>query len=244
MNALDDDDARLSRIATRWTLLREARDGPPATVAEARKLLLLRYHRAAYRYLLGAVRDPDAAEELAQELALRILRGDFRCADPARGRFRDYLKAALIHLVHGYRRGRAGWPRALSVPEAVPAPPDGGLDADFLDGWRTELIDRALAALAATHPTQHAALRARLEDPAATSAELAGRLATRLGKPVRADQVRKALQRAHDGFAGLLLEEVARSLGTESGVDLEQELRELDLLKFCQSALERRREGH
>jgi hypothetical protein len=60
---------------------------------------------------------------------------------------------------------------------------------------------------------------------------------------VRADQVRKALQRARESFAGLLLEEVARSLGPEPGVALEQELRELDLLKYCQPALVRHREG-
>jgi hypothetical protein len=81
MSLPEDEDARLSRIATRWTVLGEARDGAPEVAAEARKLLLLRYHRAAYRYLLGAVRDPDVAEELA----LRFLRGDFRRASEGMG---------------------------------------------------------------------------------------------------------------------------------------------------------------
>jgi hypothetical protein len=47
------------------------------------------YHRAVHRYLLGALRDEDAAEELFQEFALRFVRGDFRWADRGRGRFRD-----------------------------------------------------------------------------------------------------------------------------------------------------------
>jgi RNA polymerase sigma-70 factor (ECF subfamily) len=239
----DDEDARLSRIATRWTVLQDARDASPEVAAEARKLLLLRYHRAAYRYLLGAVRDPDVAEELAQELALRFLRGDFRRADPGRGRFRDYLKTALIHLVDGHHRGRRDRPRPLPTDEIVPAATAAVPDGEFLNGWRTELIDRALGALAQAHPTQHAALIARLEDPTATSTELAERLTARLGKPVRADQVRKALQRAHEGFAELLLEEVTLSLGPDPGVALEQELRELDLWKYCRQALERRREA-
>jgi hypothetical protein len=38
----------------------------------------------------------------------------------------------------------------------------------------------------------------------------------------------------HEGFAALLLEEVARSL--------EQELRALDLLKYCRPALEQQEE--
>jgi RNA polymerase sigma-70 factor (ECF subfamily) len=243
MSPQDDEDARLSRIATRWTMLQEARDGPPEAAAEARKLLLLRYHRAAYRYLLGAVRDPDAAEELAQELALRFLRGDFRRADPERGRFRDYLKTALIHLVDGYYGARRDRPRPLPADEIVRVATVADLGGDFLSSWRTELIDRALEALAQARPTQHAALMARLDDPAATSTELADRIAAKLGKPVRADHVRKALQRAHESFAELLLEDVAHSLGPDPGVALEQELRELDLLKYCRQALERRREA-
>ena len=39
---------------------------------------------AAYRYLLGAVHDPDAADDLCQDFAVRFLRGDFRRADPGR----------------------------------------------------------------------------------------------------------------------------------------------------------------
>src|SRR5262249_42324166 len=58
--------------------------------------------------LRAMVRDDDAAEELTQEFAVRFLRGDFRQADPSRGRFRDLLKRALRHLAIDYwRRQRA-----------------------------------------------------------------------------------------------------------------------------------------
>ena len=56
---------------------------------------------------------------------------------------------------------------------------------------------------------------------------------------MRADQVRKALQRSHAKFAELLVDEVATSLGAPSRDELAEELRELDLLKYCRSALER-----
>lgn len=241
MDSSDKAQSRLSQIETRWSMMLKAADGPIGATSEARKLLLLRYHRAAYRYLLGAVRSPDAAEELAQELALRFLRGDFHRAQPERGRFRDYLKATLVNLVAGHYRALAEKPEPLPVEPVEPDRSMSGLDVDFLNGWRAELIDRASEVMAKSHPVQHAVLTARVEDPAATSRELAERLARKLGKPVRDDQVRKALQRAHSNFAELLLDEVARSLGPDSGeVSLEQELRELGLLGYCQAALGRR----
>src|SRR5437868_15369064 len=102
---------RLSRIDTLWTMLLRAHGGEPGAVQDAQCKLLERYRGAVYRYLLGAVRDADAAEELAQEFALRFVRGDFRRASPDRGRFRSYLKTALIHLVTDYHRARQRAPR-------------------------------------------------------------------------------------------------------------------------------------
>jgi hypothetical protein len=67
--------------------------------------------------------------------------------------------------------------------------------------------------------------------------------APKFGKPVRDDQASKALQRAHESFAELLLEEVAHSLGSDPGIALEQELRGLDLLKYLRPAQQRRREA-
>src|SRR5262249_34829660 len=105
---------RLSQIATRWSVLLQAHQETDAAAA-ARQQLLERYCGAVYRYLLAAVRDHHAAEDLTQEFALRFVRGQFRLADPERGRFRDYVKTALFHLVDDYRRrqGRAPSPAPL-----------------------------------------------------------------------------------------------------------------------------------
>src|SRR5579864_9724565 len=85
---------RLSRISTQWTMMfRTHAEGDNAKRAAVERLLE-RYCGAVYRYVLGAVRDPDVAEELTQEFALRFVRGDYRRADPTRGRFRDYLKTS------------------------------------------------------------------------------------------------------------------------------------------------------
>ena len=53
---------------------------------EAQKLLMEYYFGAVYRYLRVSVRDPEAAADLAQDFALRFVRGDFKKADPSRGR--------------------------------------------------------------------------------------------------------------------------------------------------------------
>src|SRR6266545_3004593 len=95
---------RLSRIATLWSVVFEAHSDEKADADLARRRLLMRYHAPVYRYLLGATRDEDAAGDLCQEFAIRFLRGDFQRADPQRGRFRDYVKKALVNLVNDFHR--------------------------------------------------------------------------------------------------------------------------------------------
>src|SRR4051812_12204671 len=98
------DEQHISQIATRWSLMTQAHRGADPDRHAAQGELLARYCASAYRYLRALVRDEAGAEELCQEFALRFLRGDFRHADPQRGRFRDYLKAALCHLAGEHLR--------------------------------------------------------------------------------------------------------------------------------------------
>jgi DNA-directed RNA polymerase specialized sigma24 family protein len=234
----DELDQRLSRVTTMWTMVLEAHGGEADSAAAALAGLTQRYAAVVYRYLLGAVHDPDAAAELSQEFALRILRGAFRNADPSRGRFRDYLKTALIHLIDDYHTAQRSRPRPL--PHDVPAGLTPELEKpDFLATWRMELLDRTWISLAAAQPTYHAVLLYRVENPEEPSPQMAEQLSARLGTAMRADQVRKALQRSHAKFAELLVDEVATSLGSPSRDELTEELRELDLLKYCRSALEK-----
>ena len=128
---------RLSQMSTEWTMVLQAHSGEADAANAALAALAQRYLAVVYRYLLGAVRDPDAAAELSQELALRILRGGFRNADPSRGRFRTYLKTALIHLVDDYQKARRGRPGPLPLDVSdTPAPADPEAGRDFLQSWR------------------------------------------------------------------------------------------------------------
>ncbi len=237
-----DSDQRLSRISTQWTLILQAH-GPVADAATAaQRALMQRYCGVVYRYLLGALRDEDAAEELSQEFALRFVRGDFRRADPERGRFRDYVKTALVHLVTDYHRRRHAAPRPLPndhpAPQAGPSPPDDP-DAQFTASWREELIHQTWKALSQAQPAYHAVLLLHVENPDMPSAEMADKLSAELQRPMTAGNLRVTLHRAREKFADLLVEEVARSLQAPSREGLGEELRDLRLLQLCAAALER-----
>jgi RNA polymerase sigma-70 factor (ECF subfamily) len=236
---------RLSDISTVWIELQQAHAGD-RSAASAQQLILQRYGQAVYRYLLSALRDPHAAEDLTQEFGLGLVRGDFRNVQPGRGRFRDYVKTVLFHLVSRYRKRQRtqAQPLAADSPELPDraVPPDDP-DREFLENWRNELLARTWEALAQAHATCYAVLRFRASHPKLPSAQLAQQVGQELGKPFTADGVRQALHRARALFGNLLLQEVAYSLRAPSAEELEEELRELDLLVYCRGALDRLRRG-
>jgi RNA polymerase sigma-70 factor (ECF subfamily) len=241
----------LSRISTQWTVLRQAHQGPDAEAAAAREELMQRYCGAVYRYLLGAVRDPHAADDLTQDFALRFVQGRFRLADPGRGRFRDYVKTALFHLVDNHRAKQGRGPRGVPLEQAEPpAAADGGpeeQDAAFVLSWRKELLARAWKALARVQEESGQpccdVLRLRVEQPDLQSPQMARELSERLGQPFTPAGVRQILHRAREKFADLLLEETRRSLGPDAQDRVEDELADLGLLKYCQTAMRRRNAG-
>jgi RNA polymerase sigma-70 factor (ECF subfamily) len=226
-------DEHLSQISTLWTMLLRAH-APADDAAAAQHALLERYGGAVGRYLLGAVHDLDAAAELTQEFAVRFLRGDFRRAHPGHGRFRDYLRTSLIHLVTDYHRARRAAPGPLALDVAAAAGPTDE-DDTFLVSWRAELLDRTWDALADAHPTEHAVLMVRVADAELTSPALAQAAGAQIGRPLTPAAARKALQRAHSHFAELLVAEVERSLDRPTPAAVTAELQDLDLLRYCRS---------
>src|SRR5436190_21047618 len=163
---------RLSQIQTLWTVVCQAGgDGSTLVVNTAQERMLERYGKVVHRYLLGALRDPDAADEISQEVALRFIRGDLRGADRQRGRFRDFLKGVLYHLIGDYHRRRKKEPRGLpsEFDPTVPGADQAEADGRFLESWRSELLSSAWKVLS-QHEEQtgqlfHTVLRFRAEHP-------------------------------------------------------------------------------
>jgi RNA polymerase sigma factor (sigma-70 family) len=237
----------LSCINTLWSLVSRAHHEGSA-VAAAQQQLLERYGGAVRRYLLGILRDPDAAADVFQEFAYSFLHGDLRHVDPLRGRFRDFVKGVLFHLVADYHKKRQRQPRQLGQEhpdQEVICPPDAAQEQAFLNSWRDELLTRTWTALAAADQASgqcfHVVLRFRADHAELRSPEMAEQLGSVLGKPLSAAGVRKTLERARERFADLLLDEIAHALSNASADQLEEELIDLNLLEYCRPALERRR---
>jgi RNA polymerase sigma factor (sigma-70 family) len=247
-------DPHLSQLSTAWTVFGQAHDekAPPELMRAARQQLLERYEPVVRLYLRGLLRGrPDreeAVEECVQNFALRFVSGGFRGADPTRGRFRDYLKAAVRNLAISYQRN--GRMQVQHLDDYEPPVEDPSLhesDREFLKIWRDELLARTLKALAAEDERsgQHlyTVLRFRMDHPEMRSPEMAEHLGARVGKPVNSGWIRKRLFLARERFAELLLGEVLQSLDNPRQEQLEQELIELGLFDYCRSALEQRRGG-
>jgi RNA polymerase sigma factor (sigma-70 family) len=241
-------DEHLSQIQTLWSMVERAH-GDHTAVESAQQMLLDRYGGAVRRYALAALRDEDAADDVFQEFALRFIRGDFRGADPERGRFRAFVKTIVYRLIVDYQRRKKKSYREGPMHSNIAEPPAGddepADDAMFRASWRDDLLARCWDKLAEDERTSgkphFTVLRYRVDHPDARSPELAEGLSAKLGKPINAGAVRVLLHRARDTFADLLLDEVSNSLADPSLDAAESELIELDLLDYCRPALERRR---
>src|SRR5436305_8292516 len=84
---------------TRWTLILAWRAGERAR-REALEVMLAAYWKPVYHYMRRKGLDVDAAQDAVQELFAHLLAQDFLARlDPARGRFRSYLRSAADHLL-------------------------------------------------------------------------------------------------------------------------------------------------
>jgi hypothetical protein len=226
------DDARplrLDDINTDWHRL------------DDREQLVLRYAAPARAYLFALLRDPDAADEVAQQVLLRIIRRGFGSVDRSDGRFRDYLKAVLRNAARTHQRRNAARPSVAGTdPDQLPAPADA--DGAWLDEWRRCVLDRVWDALA-DHERRspgnlaRTVLRAYLDHPDAKSTELARTVAAQTRRRLRADAFRKQLSRARRLFAELLVREVGATLEPGTREQIEEELATLGFLQSVRDYL-------
>ena len=73
----ESEDLRIDAIQTRWSLVRNAHSPGAAQSAEdARRMLVMRYIPAIRRYVGAIVKDAEEADDLAQDFAMRLMKGD------------------------------------------------------------------------------------------------------------------------------------------------------------------------
>jgi RNA polymerase sigma-70 factor (ECF subfamily) len=245
---------RLGSIVTLWSVVRRAHaddaeisDADDNTRRLAQEELLQRYGGAVRRYLLAALKEEDAADEVFQEFALRFVRGDFCRADKERGRFRSFLKTVVYHLICDYQNGKRKKREDLELnpeildPGQLQAPPPE-TEQDFARSWREEVFERAWKSLqqreARTGTPYFTSLRLRSELPKLRSPELAAEVSKRLSKPTSAASLRQTIHRARTYFAEDLVDQVSQSLVDANPEAIQEELADLGLLEYCRTSLE------
>jgi RNA polymerase sigma-70 factor (ECF subfamily) len=236
-----DAQTRLDEITTQWSLFRCAHQGPSGA---ARNTLALRYAGAIRSYVGALLQNPQDADELSQEVLVRILKGDFAGATPERGRFRDLLKVAVRNMVRtwwGRKQRRTPVPLDLA---RVPAAAGGELpsDAEWVSTWQQNVLKMTWDAMEAyefSHPGTIAwtLLRLRADHPDEDLGRLAGRLQAATGRSLRPANLRQQLRRSRLRFAQLLIEELARGLDDPSPQRVEEELIEIGLMEYVRDFL-------
>ena len=221
---------RIDAISTRWSLLRLAHGTHPDTT-KARQMLVLRYSSAVRRYVGAILRQGDDADELAQEVVLRLMRGDFAGADPTKGRFRDFLKIAVRNMIHNHwaKSNR----RQTETLATEPLSTDTERDQAWLGVWQKSVLDHALESCRAEESMSGAytLLKLRIEFPEATSEALAEKLSAKLKVTIKPDACRQMLRRARFKLAEALVEEIKNGLDDESPARVLDELAALGLLE-------------
>ena len=231
--------SHLSRIETQWSVVNKAHNSKSNEPALSQ--LLETYGPAIKRYLMASMRNPEAVDEVFQEFALKLVRGDFRVADSKKGQFRKLIKTVLYRLMIDYYRRAQRDVRFGSGQEVEDIGAESiqadSLDNNFTIAWRSSLLETAWNRLQRlqlqTSKPYHLVLRARVDHPEMTTRQLYDHLQTASEDLPKETAFRVFLHRARKRFAAILLDLIKESIDDPSPEDIEMELIELGLHHFC-----------
>jgi len=220
---------------THWSVVLAAGQTDEPQVGEALEKLARTYWHPLYLFVRRSGYDEETAKDLTQAFFERLLGKDsVKDADPARGRFRTFLLAALKHfLANEWDRTKAvkRGGRCRLVPletKVVEAELERGMRRDlnpeqlFERRWAMALLDQAHQELEAEQvaggkAARYSALQVYLtgdkERPpyADTAAQLS----------MSVEAVRKAVERLRQRYGQLLRQTVAQTVGSPEEVNAE-----------------------
>jgi RNA polymerase sigma factor (sigma-70 family) len=155
-------------VTTQWTRVLQARGDSDESRAALSELCEA-YYAPVFTFIRAQIRNEDQARDLTQEFFARLLKkSGFSKLDPARGRFRSYLLAAVKHFLsdmrdrEGAAKRNPGQPidsihrdTASTTYELQVADPNAvAPDIEFDRKWALTLLDRALTQLADEHKAE------------------------------------------------------------------------------------------
>jgi RNA polymerase sigma factor (sigma-70 family) len=147
---------------TVWEVVQAAGAGDQSALA----MIAEEYRPPILQFLRGRGVNPTQAEDLCQDVFVRLLSGGVLAkADPVRGRFRSLLCTVTIRVMQDWSRRHREIPAADDLDPAAPMP-------SFDRLWTLYLVERAFARLKETSPASYEALRDHLGGQAPTRNKL------------------------------------------------------------------------
>ena len=202
---------------------------------------VLRYGAAIRAYLRVLLPSQDAADEVEQDFMLQVFEKGFSASFKDSRRFRLYLNAVVRNAAWAWFRQRRQDPHIESDITHIAVKYES-VDQGLSLLLRETVLKNAWQALRA-HQSEtkgnlfESVLRAAVDFQGEDSAALAMRVSTQTGRPLKADAFRKQLSRARRCLAELMVTEVSRMFENPTPELIEEELRDLDFLKYVRGTL-------
>ncbi len=222
-------------VTTHWSVVLAARESDSPAARLALEQLCQTYWYPLYAFVRRQGNSPEEAEDLTQAFFERILEKQyFADVDRSKGRFRDFLKAALRHFLADWRdRERAakrGGGKTVIHVDAVTAeeryrlePADTMTPDRLFDrGWAVTVVENAVSRLRqeyaeARKSELYECLKFQL--PSSGKGESYAQIAARLGKTESA--IKSESFRLREQFLHFVRAEIQQTVAGVSDIDEE-----------------------
>ena len=222
-------------VTTRWSVVLAAKDKESPDCAQALETLCRTYWYPLYAFVRGSGYSSHDAQDLTQEFFARLLAKDYlRVVEPAKGRFRTFLRMALKRFLtnewgrHSAQKRGGGRPHlafdSTLAEERFQQERADGLAPDHIYDrrWALTLLDEAMARLEREYTAAGKARELEQLKPHLTAergtipyAAIAAQLQTTEGA------ARVALHRLRKRFRGVFRDLIAETVSAPEEIDQE-----------------------